>query len=134
MSNTKEELIIYRLNRAKESFAMATIAASKQYWNSAASELYYACYYCVIPLFAKNDIKTSTHSGVRTILSLNFIKEEKLDARWGKFLSKLFDLRQDSDYGDFIIIKEEEISPLIDDAEEFMKIIEDMITNHHEEK
>jgi uncharacterized protein (UPF0332 family) len=84
MSNTKQELIIYRLNRARESFAIASHAVSKKYWNSAASELYYTCYYCVTALFAKNDIKTSTHSGVRTILGLNFIKEGKLDARWGE--------------------------------------------------
>ncbi len=129
MSNTKEELITYRLNRAKESFAMASIAASKKYWNSAASELYYSCYYCVIALFAKNDIKTSTHSGVRTILGLNFIKENKLDYRWGKFLSKLFDLRQEGDYGDFMILREEEILPLVNEADEFMKLIESMIFN-----
>ena len=128
MSNIKEELVIYRLNRAKESFAMASIAASKKYWNSAASELYYTCYYCVIALFAKNDIKTSTHSGVKTILGLNFIKENKLDARWGKFLSKLFDLRQDGDYGDFMVLREEEILPLVVQAEEFMKLIESMIS------
>jgi uncharacterized protein (UPF0332 family) len=48
----------------------------------------------------------------------------------GKLLSKLFDLRQDGDYGDFIIIKEEEISPLVKDAEEFMKVIEEMIANY----
>jgi uncharacterized protein (UPF0332 family) len=129
MSNIKKELIIYRLNRAKESFAMASIAASKKYWNSAASELYYTCYYCVIALFAKNDIKTSTHSGVRTKLGLNFIKENKLDVRWGKFLSKLFDLRQDGDYGDFMVLREEEISPLVMEAEEFMKLIESMISD-----
>lgn len=82
MSNVRQELIDFRLARAAESFKMASLAANQKYWNAVASELYYTCYYLVIALFAKNDIKTSTHSGIKTELGLKFIKEGTLDTKW----------------------------------------------------
>lgn len=123
----KKELIVFRLNRSEEVFEMAKIAVAKQYWNSAASDLYYTCFYLVIALFAKNDIKTSTHSGVRTILGSHFIKEGILDAKWGRLLSDLFAFRQKGDYGDFKVFEETEILPLLAQVEAFRTLIKSML-------
>jgi uncharacterized protein (UPF0332 family) len=84
MSDIKQELVQYRLDRSKKSLDIADAAITKKYWNIAASDLYYTCFYLVIALFAKNDIKTSTHPGVRTELGLKFIKQDLLEAKWGK--------------------------------------------------
>ncbi len=127
MNDLKLELINFRLNRADEALEVALLAASKKYWNSAASALYYTCYYLIIALFVKNNIKTSTHSGVRTVFGSHFIQKGIIDQRWAKLLSKLFRMRQDSDYGDFIVFKENEIRPFIDQVEEFRILIKDLI-------
>ena len=126
-NNLKEELIKFRLVRAEESFSIAIHAASQKYWNSVASDLYYTCFYLISALFAKNDIKTSTHSGVKTVFGSEFIKKEKVDAKWGKLLNDLFEKRQLGDYGDFVFLSEEEIYPLIQEVEEFKNIIKKMI-------
>ena len=127
MRDIKQELIDFRLARAAESFKMASLAMEQKYWNAAASELYYTCYYLVIALFAKNDIKTSTHSGMRTELGSKFIKEGILDAKWGKLISVLFNLRQKGDYGDFTFLTEEEVFPFLKEVESFGIMIKEMI-------
>ena len=88
--------------------------------------MYYTCYYLISALFAKNDIKTSTHSGVKTVFGSGFIKKEKVDVKWGKLFNELFEKRQHEDYGDFVILSEEEIFPLMQEVEEFMNIVEKM--------
>jgi uncharacterized protein (UPF0332 family) len=125
--NDKANLITFRLTRADEAFHLSQLAIEKRYWNSSASELYYSCFYTILALFAKENIHSSTHSGVKTILSSNFIKTNILDARWGKLFSVLFNKRQEGDYGDFIILTEEEILPLVKEVEEFRLVLKKLI-------
>lgn len=127
MSDIRQELTGFRLTRATESFTMASLAVEQKYWNVVASELYYTCYYLVIALFAKNDIKTSTHSGVRTELGAKFIKTGILDIKWGRLIAVLFDLRQKGDYGDFIQLTEYEVMPLVSEVESFDAIVRKML-------
>lgn len=121
MSNSKRDLINFRMNRAKEAFDLASISISKKYWNSAASELYYTCYYLVSALFAKDDIKTSTHTGVKTLFGLHFVKEGKIDIKWGKLFSTLFDKRQEGDYHDFMSLTPEQIIPLYKERKRILR-------------
>ena len=127
MNKSKEELILFRLQKAAESLELANFSISKKFWNAAASELYYASFYFVLALFAKYEISTSTHAGVNTIFGLQFIKEGKLEAKWGRLVRILFDMRQKSDYGDFMILTEQEVLPFIDEVLEFEKIIKEML-------
>ena len=111
MNKTKEDLIAFRLGKAVESLELARFSVSKDYWNATASGLYYTCFYYVLALFAKHDINSSSHAGVNTLFALHFIKENKIDAKWGKLVKVLFDKRQKGDYGDFMILTEQEVMP-----------------------
>ena len=107
----QQALIEFRLGRAEEAFDLAKISVQKKYWNSAASELYYTCFYLILALFAKHNIQSTTHSGAKILFALHFIKENKMDVRWGRLLQTLFDKRQEGDYGDFMLLQENEIMP-----------------------
>lgn len=123
MSESKSDLISRRIARADESFHMATIAIENKYWNTAASALYYTFFHLVQALFAMHEIEASTHAGLKTLFSLKFIKEGKMDAHWGKVLSQLFANRQEGDYGDFLILQEDDIIPLVTEVEQFRNVI-----------
>jgi len=60
MSYSKEELIKYRLERAKEAFEDGEILANNSRWNSAANRMYYACFFIVSAYLAKRDLKATT--------------------------------------------------------------------------
>lgn len=45
MSYSKEELIRYRIERAREALADTVLLISEKRWNAAANRMYYACFY-----------------------------------------------------------------------------------------
>ena len=86
--------------------------------------MYYSCFYAVIALLIKHNIDTSTHDGVRTQFGLNFVKTGKIDKKYGKLFSKLFDYRQKGDYGDLYDYDEITVNPLITQVKDFIVELE----------
>lgn len=123
MSDNKEQIIHSRISKSEEAIKMAELAMENNYWNSAASELYYTCFYLITALFAKHDLTAHTHAGVNSLFARHFIKEGKIERKWGKLFSNLLDTRQDSDYGDFAVITKEEILLFIKEVKEFQQVI-----------
>lgn len=123
----KNDLIKLRLQKAEETFAEIEDHTQLGYWRTAANRLYYACYYAVTALFIKNDIKAHTHSGVINQFGLNFVRTNVFSQEEGRLFKRLFELRQDGDYDDWIIIDEEDIIPLIEPVKDFMDKIEQLI-------
>ncbi len=87
MSGTKEDLIKYRIARAKDTLDDARILAEKEKWNSTINRLYYAAYYAVIALLLRDDLKPTTHNGAKSNFSEYFIKTGKIDKELGKIFS-----------------------------------------------
>lgn len=91
---SKDDYINYRFHRAEESFQEAIILADNKRWNAVINRLYYSCFYSVIALLLKNNIKVQTHEGARLQFGLQFVKAGIIDKRFGKLYTKLFDYRQ----------------------------------------
>jgi len=73
MNGTKKDLIIYRLERARETLDDAKLLAEKQRWNSAINRLYYAAYYAIIAILLNENYKSTTHNGAKSKFSEHFI-------------------------------------------------------------
>jgi len=116
----QDDYIKYRFKRAEEAFDEALILIKNKKWNAAINRLYYSCFYAVIALLLKNGIETQIHDGARIKFSNEFIKQGKIDIRYGKIFSKLFDYRQKGDYGDFFDFDEEMVLPLIEQVRDFL--------------
>ena len=127
MNDVKQELVNFRLKRATDEWEIALAASEKEVWNTAASRLYYACFYLTIALFAKHDLKTSTHSGVKSVFGSQFIRQGVVEEKWGRLLSKLFRMRQEGDYRDFKIFTKEEVYPLVKEVQEYRNYIKDLL-------
>ena len=127
MAVSQEDYIKYRLERALSTFEDAKTLASNQSWNSSMNRLYYSCFYAVLALFAKSNIKSNTHSGTKTQFSQYFIKTGKLDKEYGMLFGDLFDLRQKGDYGDFFDFEEKHVAPLIPKVKEFLDKLQSLI-------
>lgn len=121
--NNQQDYINYRLQKADESFADAELLAKNDRWNAVINRLYYASFYAVIALLLTKGINTTTHDGSRTQFGLYFIKTGLLKRKYGKHFSKLFDLRQKGDYGDYFDFDGETIEPLIGLTKDFIQEI-----------
>ncbi|MHC1777471.1 MAG: HEPN domain-containing protein [Lentimicrobium sp.] len=124
---TENEYIRYRLDKARETLHDAEILAHEGSWNSAMNRLYYACFYAVLALLFKHNIKTRTHAGAKTQFGLMFIMTGIIDKKWGAFYSDIFTLRQKGDYADFIEFDEKELNTLIPEASAFIAIIRSLL-------
>lgn len=129
MKTSKEDYIKYRIQRAWKTFEDAKSLAELKSWNSSMNRLYYASFYAVLALFAKHDINSRTHSGVKTQLSNHFVRTGRLDKESGMLYGDLFDLRQRGDYGDFFDFEEKEIEQLIPKVEGFLNKISQLVEN-----
>jgi uncharacterized protein (UPF0332 family) len=131
MNLTNEErnaLVSIRLQKAKETLLETKGILELGYWRAAANRLYYACYYAASALLIKYGHSAHTHAGVINLIGLHFVKTGVISNEQGKFYGKLFELRQTGDYDDWIIIESEDIVPLITPAEEYIALIEHLIS------
>lgn len=121
------ELVKYRITKARETYNEVELHIKNKLWNTAVNRLYYACYYAVIVLLINNNIQTHTHTGVRQMFGLHFIKTGFLDKELGKFYSDIFDLRQTGDYDDFVDFSKEDVLDLLKPANELITKIEEIL-------
>lgn len=98
----RKALINYRMQRAVETLAEADYNADGNYFNTAVNRLYYAAYYAASALMLAYELDATTHAGIKTLLSLHFIKSGKLDISHGRTFMTLFENRQSGDYEDFV--------------------------------
>ena len=98
----RSALVKYRIQRAYDTLKEADYNAQGGLYNIAMSRLYYACYYAASAILISIGVSTQSHSAVRTMLALHFVKDGKLEKQHLTTLTLLFHNRQSSDYDDFI--------------------------------
>jgi uncharacterized protein (UPF0332 family) len=124
---SREELINYRIERAKVALNEARLLAEGNYWNTVASRLYYCCFYMIMALFQKYEVKSTTHAGAKAQFNKYFIKTNRIALEHGELFTILFNKRQQGDYEDFRQFKKEEIVPLFAKTESFLMDVELLI-------
>ena len=129
MSNSKSDLVNYRLQRAYEALEDARILAKAARWNTCVNRLYYACFYAVSALLIQNGLSSSKHTGIRSFFNRHYVKTGKVTKEMAQIYNDLFERRQESDYLDFIHFEESEVRPWISNAEAFIKHIETIINS-----
>lgn len=127
MKGTKEDLIQYRLFRAKDTLDDALILIEKEKWNSAINRLYYAAYYGAMALLLSEDLHPTTHNGAKSNFSEYFVKTQKIDLEFGKVYSQLFTWRQKGDYDDMFDFDKEKVEPYVLPVAQLLEKIEQMI-------
>lgn len=127
MTGKKEDLINYRLFRAKDTLDDAKILADKNKWNSAINRLYYAAYYAVMALLLDADLKPTTHNGTKSNFTEHFIKPGLVEKEYGKMYSQLFTWRQKGDYDDLFDFSAEKVTPYFIPVSELIELIEKRI-------
>ena len=120
----------YRLEKAQEVYQAACVLYDASQWNSVINRLYYACFYSASALLLHYEIEANTHNGVKTQLSMHFVRTGRLSLDYGATFSLLFEKRQASDYSDFAYCDLALVDTLRPRAEAFIDAMERLI---HEE-
>ena len=128
MKGSKEDLIKYRLQRAKDTYEDAQILAERQKWNSTVNRLYYSAFYAVMALLIHSDLSPTTHNGTQSNFSEHFIKTGRIPIEFGKSYSQLFAWRLKGDYADLFDFEEEKVMPYFEHVKQLIDIVEGMVT------
>ena len=76
---TRTAMVDYRLERARQTLGEADLLRTGDYFNATVNRLYYACYYAASALLLNRHIEANTHNGVKTQLSMHFVRTGLLD-------------------------------------------------------
>ncbi|OIP36388.1 hypothetical protein AUJ95_09440 [Candidatus Desantisbacteria bacterium CG2_30_40_21] len=111
----------YRLQEAYESLEEADILLKEKKTRGAMNRVYYSMFYAALALLATKQLEASKHSGVISLFHKEFVKHQIFPKDIAKFLDVAFDLRNKCDYKDFVIIKEEHVEELLNEAKCFVE-------------
>ena len=122
MSNNQQThyLCRYRLEQAEEALSEADLLLNAGHFRGAINRAYYAMFYAIHVLVVKNKVKVSKHSGVISYFDREFVKPGIIDKKFSKWLHRLFDLRQDADYGDMFEPSDDQCRQAVEQARQFV--------------
>ena len=124
-----QALIAYRLQRAADTIEEARLMQSIEHWNACANRLYYAAFYAVSALLVQDGYTASKHSSIKAMFNQHYVKPGKVKKEHGRLYNRLFDLRQEGDYIDFVYLAEEKVEPLLGETISFINTIRSLITD-----
>jgi uncharacterized protein (UPF0332 family) len=83
-----------------------------------------------LALFLKTgiNIKTSKHIGIISLFDKEFIQVKKIDKRYSKILHRIFNIRQEGDYKEFVDISVEDAVGYVNLAKGFLDCIKNYVS------
>ena len=116
-------LVQYRLERAREALAEASLLLDSGHANTGVNRLYYACFYAVSALLLTKGLTATSHSGLRRLFHQHLIRPGLLPLGHGPLYDRLFDQRQRSDYVDLVHFGVDEVRAWSVDAQAFVEAV-----------
>lgn len=127
MPDYKRELIEYRLSVAKEKMHSSKILLDDGSYKDSVGRSYYAMFSAVRALLAKDEVDFSKHAGVIAYFQREYVKTGIFDREYSKYLNGAFQIRNNCDYADFFIVSKEDAHEQYEQAEKFIKVIEEYL-------
>lgn len=129
MPDNRRELIKYRFESARERLDSAEILFLNGNYKDSIGRSYYAMFTAVRALLARDGVDYSKHAGVISYFQKEYIKTQKIDKKYSKYLSQAFQIRNNTDYSDFFIVSQSDAKEQYEKAKEFEKMIEAFLEN-----
>lgn len=113
-----------RAEKSNDMLSDASDTLKSGLFNTSVNRSYYAALHSARSLLILKGIDPLQHDGVKTMLSLHFIKTKLLPENIIKDFKNLLSLRTDVDYGDFESINKKEAEAALKKTKSFIKVIE----------
>jgi uncharacterized protein (UPF0332 family) len=126
----RQDLINYRTEKAYKVLQEAKDNAKLHHWNLAGNRLYYSVFHMCQALLLSEGDTTRRHAGMIHKIGLDFITTGRLDRKYGRLISRLYELRQSGDYDDKFDATEEEIMPYFQQVEQLLDVLKGLIGNN----
>lgn len=125
----RDTLIKHRTQQAHEAIDEVELLINNKKLKLAVNRVYYGMFYILTALALKEGFQTSKHQQLIGWFNKNFIKDRKVDRKYGTILRDAFINRSESDYGVFISFKKEDVERMLSEMKEFISTVESYIKN-----
>lgn len=129
-SGTKKDLVLYRIEAAKEDLEAAKILREADSYKSANNRAYYAVFHAINAIHSLKGNAYKRHKDVIANFNKEYVKTEVFPREMGRKIAEVEEIRHASDYDDFYIATIEEVNEQIAVAEEFIKMAEEYCRNN----
>lgn len=121
---TAKDLVLYRIESAKENLRSAKILLEAKLYKDANNRAYYSIFHAVNAVHALNGKAYKRHKDAIANFNKEYIKMEIFPRVIGHRIAEAEEIRHASDYDDFYIATKEEATEQIEVAEEFWGLVE----------
>ena len=121
---TQKELVLYRIETAKENLRAAKILFESKEYKSANNRAYYAIFHSINAVHALAGKAYKRHKDAIANFNKDYVKTEIFPKEIGRRIAGAEAIRHASDYDDFYIASMEEAEQQIAVADEFIKLVE----------
>lgn len=124
---TKEDLVRYRIQKAKDDLKSAKILLNADEYRGANNRAYYAIFHAINAIHALDGNAYKRHKDAIANFNKEYVKTEIFPREIGRKISKAEEIRHASDYDDFYIASKQEAGNLIAIADEFIRMVEEYV-------
>ena len=121
MNSSIDEMISAQIAKAKEKLTAARSLAEASHNDDAISRAYYATFHAASAVLLSEGITVESHQALKTMFGLKFAQTGKIDRKYGKWLSRLKDERENGDYDIFTDFDAGDAGNAIKNAEAFVQ-------------
>lgn len=127
------DLVQYRIDIAKEKLKSAKILLDAGQYKDSIGRSYYALFSAVRAVLAKDQVDFSKHAGVIAYFQKNYIKTERFERKYSKYLTSAFQIRNSCDYDDFYIVSKANAEEQYRKVDEMICVIIDYLCKSEEQ-
>lgn len=124
VNEERSEVVGALMQHARNGLIEADMMANIDHWNACVNRLYYACFYGVSALLARDGSHASKHTGVKAQLHMRYVRTGAIPVRLGKMYNELFEHRLAADYAARTWYTESQVRPWLDHARAFVAHVE----------
>lgn len=128
-----DDLVQYRIDIAKEKLKSAKILLDAEQYKDSIGRSYYALFSAVRAVLAKDQVDFSKHAGVIAYFQKNYIKTERFERKYSKYLTSAFQIRNSCDYDDFYIVSKANAEEQYRKVDEMIHVIIDYLSKSKEQ-
>ena len=123
------ELVMHRLEKAKNEWSDAKLLYSNKSYLSANNRAYYSIFHSIRAVLALEPIDFKKHKDVLAYFNKNYVNTEIFPRVMGKRITQANRIREDSDYDDEYVAKPEATEAQIATAEDLIELVEKYINS-----
>ena len=124
-------IVEMEIEKAERIFAEQEALCKAGLQSTLANRLYYSLFHAVNALFINDGLEAVRHKTSHSLFSMHYVKTGILPIDYGHLYNNLQRLREKSDYNCFFDVSEQDIVDGISIAAEFIKAIEQLISERN---